>query len=99
MLRGRLTPAGRLVLAGLAAAAIIGPNTRLTVAYQAFTFLIALLAIATVLSVRLPPRLSVRRRLPRFGTVGEPLAYTVVLTNATDRVQPGLVLMEDVEDP
>jgi uncharacterized protein (DUF58 family) len=99
MLRRRLTAAGRLVLAGLAAAAIIGPNTRLTVAYQGFTFLIALLAIATVLSIRLPPRLSVRRRLPRFGTAGEPLAYTVALTNATDRVQSGLVLLEDVADP
>ena len=95
----RLTPPGRLVLAALAAAAIIGPNTRLTVAYQAFTFLIALLAIATALSARRPPRLGVRRRLPRFGTVGEPLVYTVVLENPTDHVQPGLVLMEDLEDP
>ena len=99
MLARRLTPAGRLVLAGLAAAAIIGPNIRLTVAYQGFTFLIALLAIATALSVRLPPRLSVRRRLPRFGTAGEPLAYTVVVTNPTDRVQSGLVLIEDLADP
>jgi uncharacterized protein (DUF58 family) len=99
VLARRLTPAGRLVLAGLAAAAVIGPNTRLTVAYQAFTFLIALLAIATALSVRVPPRLGVRRRLPRFGTAGEPLAYTVMLQNPTRRVQSGLVLMEDLEDP
>jgi uncharacterized protein (DUF58 family) len=99
VLARRLTPAGRLVLAGLAAAAVVGPNTRLTVAYQAFTFLIALLAIATALSVRVPPRFGVRRRLPRFGTAGEPLTYTVTLRNATDRVQSGLVLMEDLEDP
>ncbi|MEX2148331.1 MAG: DUF58 domain-containing protein [Candidatus Rokuibacteriota bacterium] len=95
----RLTPAGRLVLAALAAAAIIGPNTRLTVAYQAFTFLVALLAIATALSARVPPRLGVRRRLPRFGTAGEPLVYTVTLQNPTGRLQSGLVLMEDLEDP
>lgn len=99
VLARRLTPAGRLVFGGLAAAAIIGPNTRLTVAYQAFAFLIALLAIATALSVRLPPRLGVRRRLPRFGTAGEPLVYTVMLQNPTDRVQSGLVLMEELEDP
>jgi uncharacterized protein (DUF58 family) len=99
VLARRLTPAGRLVLGGLAAAAVIGPNTRLTVAYQAFTFLIALLAIATALSMRVPPRLGVRRRLPRFGTAGEPLVYTVVLENPTGRVQSGLVLMEDLEDP
>jgi uncharacterized protein (DUF58 family) len=99
VLARRLTPAGHLVLAGVAAAAIIGPNTRLTVSYQAFTFLIALLAIATALSGRRPPALVVRRRLPRFGTVGEPLVYTVVVRNPTDRVQSGLVLMEDLEDP
>jgi uncharacterized protein (DUF58 family) len=99
VLARRLTPAGRLVLAGVAAAAIIGPNTRLTVSYQAFTFLIALLAIATALSGRRPPPLAVRRRLPRFGTVGEPLVYTVMVRNPTDRVQSGLVLMEDLEDP
>jgi uncharacterized protein (DUF58 family) len=99
VLARRLTPAGRLVLAGLAAAAIIGPNTRLTVAYQAFTFLISLLAIATALSVRVPPRFGVRRRLPRYGTAGEPLAYTVLLRNPTERVQSGLVLMEDLADP
>jgi hypothetical protein len=31
----RLTPAGQLVGAGLLAAIVVGPNTRLTVAYQA----------------------------------------------------------------
>ena len=41
----RLTPAGQLVAAGLAAAAIVGPNTRITVSYQAFTFLAALLLV------------------------------------------------------
>ena len=44
----RLTPAGQLVAAGLAAAAVIGPNTRLTVAYQAVTFMAGLLLVAAL---------------------------------------------------
>ena len=43
----RLTPAGQLVAAGVAAAAIVGPNTRITVSYQALTFLAALLLVDT----------------------------------------------------
>ena len=95
----RLTPAGQLVAAGLAAAVIVGPNTRLTVAYQAVAFLGALLVVALAGALRRPPRLSVRRRLPRFATVGEPLAYTTRVANPGPRAQAGLGLLEDLADP
>jgi uncharacterized protein (DUF58 family) len=95
----RLTPAGQLVAAGLAAAAIIGPNTRLTVAYQAFTFLAALLLVAALGALRRPPPLQVRRRLPRFATAGEPLTYTVTAHNPDARAALGLTLIEDFADP
>jgi hypothetical protein len=42
--------AGRLVLGGFAAAAIVGIDTNRTVAYQAFAFLAAVLAIALAAS-------------------------------------------------
>ena len=71
--RRRLTPAGQLLAAGLLAAIIVGPNTRLTVAYQAATFLAALLVVAALGVLARPPRLQLQRRLPRFATVGEPL--------------------------
>ena len=95
----RLTPAGQLVAAGLGAAAIVGPNTRLTVAYQAATFLAALLLVAVVGVFRRPPRLVVRRRLPRFATVGETLAYPVTVLNPGSRPAAGLTLLEDFVDP
>jgi uncharacterized protein (DUF58 family) len=95
----RLTPAGQLVAAGLAAAAIVGPNTRLTVAYQAATFLAALLLVAAVGALRRPPPLQVRRRLPRFATVGEPLTYPVTVLNPGPRPVGGLSLLEDFADP
>lgn len=99
LLGRRLTPAGQLALAALVASVVLGPNTRLTVAYQAFAFLFALLVVASALAVVPPPRLGVRRRLPRFATAGEPLTYRVVLRNPTPRAQSGLSLLEDLDAP
>ena len=95
----RLTPAGRLAAAALLGAMIFGPNTRLTVSYQAFTLAFAMLTLAALLSLRGPRRLEASRRLPRFATVGEPLTYRVLVRNPGDRPRAGLSLLEDLEDP
>ena len=96
----RLTPAGQLVAAALVAAAVIGPNTRLTVAYQAVTFMAGLLLVAALGVLGRPPSsLQVRRRLPRYATVGEPVTYPVTVHNAGARARAGLALIEDAADP
>jgi uncharacterized protein (DUF58 family) len=95
----RLTPAGQLVAAGLVAAVIVGPNTRLTVAYQAVTFLGALLLVALAGAFRRPPALTLRRRLPRFATVGEPLTYRLRVANPGPHAAADLALLEDLADP
>jgi uncharacterized protein (DUF58 family) len=95
----RLTAAGRLVAGALLAALVFGPNTRLTVGYQAFTLLLVLLALAAVCALVAPPRLDVRRRLPRYATAGETLTYHVVLRNRGARPAVGLSILEDLEDP
>lgn len=95
----RLTPAGRLVAGALLAAMVFGPNTRLTVGYQAFTLLFALLAIGAVCSLVPPRPLDVRRRLPRYGTAGETLTYHLLVRNPAARRWPGGTLLEDLEDP
>ena len=95
----RLTPAGQLVAAGMVAAVIVGINMRLTVSYQALTFFAALLAVAGILSLRPPPRLDLRRRLPRFVTAGEPASYPVTVRNPGTRVARDLALMEEFPDP
>jgi uncharacterized protein (DUF58 family) len=95
----RLTPAGQLVAAALAAAAIIGPNTRLTVTYQAVTFLAALIVLAALGALRRPPALEIGRRLPRFATVGEPLVYRVLVRNPGPEPVRGLTLLEEFADP
>ena len=95
----RLTTAGKLVAGALVAAMIFGPNTRLTVSYQAFTLALALLTVAALSSVRAPRALDVRRRLPRFATVGEPMTYHVVVRNPGDAPRAGLSLLENLDDP
>src|SRR5215207_1402098 len=74
----RLTFPGFMVLGTLMVTAIMGPDTENTVAYQAFTLALCLLAVAVVFSWFFRARFSASRLLPRFGTVGSPLTYTVV---------------------
>ena len=95
----RLTPAGRLVMGALLAAMVFGPNTRLTVGYQAFTLLFALLAVGAACALVPPRPLGVRRRLPRYATAGEPLTYHVLLHNPAGRRCAGIAIVEDLEDP
>jgi uncharacterized protein (DUF58 family) len=97
--RRRLTPAGQLVAGALVGAVIVGPNTRLTVAYQAFAFLAALLLLAWLVARRPVPRLGVRRTLPRVATVGEPLTYRLAVVNPGRAAEPGVVVLEDLADP
>lgn len=95
----RLTPAGGLLAGALVVAAVFGPNTRLTVAYQAFTLLAALLAVAAAFAVVRPPALVVRRRLPRVATVGEPVTWRLIVTNPGAVRRRGLSLVEEFDDP
>lgn len=95
----RLTPAGRLVAGALAAALVFGPNTRLTVGYQAFTLLLALLVLAAICALVRPPALDVRRRLPRYATAGARLTYHVVLRHRRPRSVRDLSILEDLDDP
>ena len=95
----RFTRPGWMVACGMIVAALMGPDTENNVAYQGFTLLFFLLAVAVVFSWFFRVRFSAVRQLPRFGSVGCPMAYTVVLRNQTRRVQTGLTLLEDLADP
>jgi len=95
----RFTRGGSLALISVLAAAVVGLDTNRTLAYQAFAFLVALLAAALLASLTFRARLNVRRAMPRFATAGEPLRYRVTVRNDGSRSQRGLVLLEDTEDP
>ncbi|HBZ56946.1 MAG TPA: DUF58 domain-containing protein [Syntrophobacteraceae bacterium] len=91
----RFTPSGQLVLLGLVIAAALGMDTTRTMAYQGFTFLLALLIVAVPCALFHRGRFTVRRVLPRMGTAGEPLVYRVVVRNDSAKVQGDLYLLED----
>ena len=77
----------------------MGPDTDNNVADQAFALLLCLMAVATAFSWTFRASFSALRHLPRFGTAGSPLAYTVVVRNLTAKNQAGLMLIEDLADP
>ncbi len=95
--RRRFTRAGQLVLAAIVATGALGIDTELTLAYQAFTLLAALILVGIIGSVFYRARFRVTRQIPAFGTVGEALTYRITVGNRSGKTQRDLVLMENVE--
>ncbi len=95
----KFTPTGKLVVLGLVVTACLGVDTNRTVAYQAFAFLAALFTLSA-LAGRFPrPKFSLSRTLPRYGTAGEPLDYTVTVENLQPTLQRSLRYVDDLADP
>jgi len=88
------TPAGLGVLACLIVFGLIGFDIKRSVSYQIFAFLLAMLLVSFVLSRFGRYRISASRNLPRFGTVGIPLQYKIVLHNHTQKSLPDVRLKE-----
>ena len=97
--RRRLTKPGLAILGAVLVAAFMGPDTENNVAYQGFTPLFFLLLLAVAVSFLFRGRFSAIRLLPRFGTVGAPLSYQVVVTNLTAKTQAGLTVLETLAEP
>lgn len=95
----RFTKAGLLVAGGLAASAVVGLDTNQSVAYQAFTFLFALLVISIVWSLFFRNNFTAKRILPPFGTVDEVLPYRIVVQNTSQRPQRDLHIFDNSDDP
>ncbi|MBE9045279.1 DUF58 domain-containing protein [Pleurocapsales cyanobacterium LEGE 10410] len=95
----RFTSAGLAILVSLVATVIVGIDTKQTVTYQVFAFMIATLIIAVTFSCYFPARFDVQRQLPRFATVGSRLFYRVAITNRNQKLQAGLLFIEEIADP
>lgn len=92
----RFTPGGMAILACIFAAAIVGLDTKQTMAYQIFTFLLATLIIAIAFSFYFRVRLKIIRTMPRFATVGVKLHYKIAVTNESKQSEIGLKLIEEI---
>jgi uncharacterized protein (DUF58 family) len=95
----RFTKTGLAVSWATLAAGLMGPDTESNLAYQGFTVLLSLLLFALVFSWFFRVRVGVRRVAPRFGTVGLPLKYQVLVQNRTRSLQKGLTVLDELADP
>jgi len=95
----RFTPAGLLTLAAAIVSGLIGIDMDQTVAFQAFAFVMCLLAVSMTSAVFFRGKFSVRRVLPRFGSVGQAFAYPVLVRRLAGRTRRDLELLEDLADP
>ncbi len=96
-IRRRFSPSGLLALSVLVVSAVIGVDTNQTTSYQIFALVSALLIISVIWSSSFRGRFAVGRRLPRFGTVGAPLSYRIVVKNHGRTAQRDLSLFDDLE--
>ncbi len=95
----RFTRPGRWVFLALGVTALVGMNTKATLAYQIFSFLFSLLCVSVLWSAFSRLDFSAVRSLPRHATCGDAFSYTVVIRNPSKRFQKGLWVWEDMEDP
>src|SRR5262245_38521675 len=95
----RFTPAGLLALAAAMVSGAIGIDMDQTVAFQAFAFVVCLLAVSMASAFFFRGKFAVRRVLPRFGSVGQPFVYPVQVRKLGGRVRRDLELLEDLADP
>lgn len=89
---------GHLAVLIMIAAMVFGVDTKSSTTYQMFVFLAVLLSLALLNSCFNRLKVSMKRSLPRYGTVGEPLNYTVELKNLTKRQYDRLALIERLQD-
>ena len=95
----RITKGFLILLIVMTLLAALGVDTNLAMAYQAFAFLACLLLVAMLATRFSRVQFTARRQLPKFGSVGEPLTYTVVVQSQTDRMERDVCLLEDLADP
>ncbi len=98
--RQHFTVTGHLLLILLIASGIFGIDTKATTTYQLFVFLLVIFICSLILSLFNRAKFSVVRQLPRYATVGEPVTYSVRLTNqSVNKQYDNLALIEQLAEP
>jgi uncharacterized protein (DUF58 family) len=95
----RFTAAGMLVVSGIAISGAVGVDTTLSLAFQTFSLLLALIAVSALCLPWMRVRVAAERELPRVATAGEPFTYRLCLTNPGAGALDGLSAFEDFADP
>jgi uncharacterized protein (DUF58 family) len=95
----RFTLTGRVVLALLAGAAVMGIDTERSMTYQAFTLATALFGVAIPFLWWFRPRVEITRLLPPFATAGERCTYRLRLENRGGGDEAALLVADNLADP
>ena len=91
----RSSDRGRLMQTATFICGAVGLDTDLTYVYQLFALMLCILICSRVSLRFMVPEVSVRRRLPRYATAGEPFEYYVTVVNDGDRVERDLTIMDN----
>ena len=94
VVRGRLTPGGRLVGAVCAVALFLSIGSIAAPLVMVAAAALALLVAGIIAGMPLRPRLRVVRHLPPVATAGDEIAYRVTVTSEARRPLPGLCVEE-----
>ncbi len=89
---------GHLILLIMSIAMVFGIDTKHSNTYQLAAFLFVLVVLAFINSRFNHLKVSIKRKLPRYATVGEPFTYRVILKNLSPKQQyDKLVLIERLQ--
>ena len=86
---------GQLVLAAALVCGAIGIDTDLTLNYQLFALLLALLLSARITVRFHQPSVSIKRLLPRHASANQKFTYDIVITNTGSRVEADLRIVDE----
>jgi uncharacterized protein (DUF58 family) len=95
----RLTPGGWILFVGLILTAGMATDTEQSLGYQVFALLLCLTVAAVAVAPFFRVKFSAERLLPRFGSAGQPLRYSVSIRSLSKRSQPGLEVLDGLADP
>ncbi|MCW5623558.1 MAG: DUF58 domain-containing protein [Burkholderiales bacterium] len=93
----RFTAAGLGVLYLMIAGGVFGLDVTRTMAFQLFALAAALLLVAWCGAGRWRPGVVLERRLPGYGTVGEPMRYTILVRATDDKAWSEVVVRDELD--
>jgi uncharacterized protein (DUF58 family) len=94
--RDRCTPMGGLLLGGMIGSGIFSVDTRQSLAFQIFTYLAALLCLSLASLFTFKARFRVRRVLPEYATVRQPVKYKIIVENLGRVSQKDILLFDEL---
>ncbi len=94
----RFSPHGLMIFAVMCAAGIFGIDTRATLSFQIFSFTLIMLLMALLYMLFFRGRFNVTRKLPEYGTVGQTLKYSIIVSNRDARPHKNLLLTDDLKN-